>query len=430
MNRTHRSLLSLSASLCCALLASCGTRQPVASRIAPPAAPPAATATTGGDEQNLPALASARASMKRDYERRAEGALHPAAASAISMHARRLNPQASAAYRGSEALARAIPAENPDAAMVDGMESLLQQTFSSEGADFDPCLSRDAKWLVYSSTQHRPSPDIYIKMVGSRTVTQLTADPASDVMPALSPDASRIAFCSNRAGSWGLFVMSSAGGQAVQLSTTDANDLHPTWSPDGRRLAFCRLGQVSGRWELWVMDVSQPQSAEFIGFGMFPRWCPASATGQDGTDKILFQRGRERGDFAFSLWTIDYKPGWASNPTEIVSTRDNAAISANWNPTGEWIVYSTVPADDARQANGATAPADLWITSINGSERVNLTGGRYTNLMPAWAADGRVYFVSDRGGQEQVWSISTEKALAAAGVKKPMNGETVAAPTE
>jgi TolB protein len=348
--------------------------------------------------------------------------MHSAAASAVALY--RAGEGVTAAHE-SDAFVPNIPAENPDAVMVDGLEGLAQLTFAADGADFDPCVSRDGKWLVFASTQHRPTPDIYIKPVGSRTVTQLTADPASDVMPALSPDASRIAFCSNRGGWWNLYVMSTSGGQAVQLSTGSTHDLHPSWSPDGTHLVFSRLGQASGRWELWVMDVSRPQVAEFIGYGLFPQWCPMAQTGADKQDRILFQRGRERGDRAFSLWTIDYTPGSAGNPTEIVSTRAAAAISASWSPDGQWIVYSTV-------ATGPNAKpgADLWITAVDGSGRVNLTGGKFSNLMPTWGSDGRIYFVSDRNGMDQVWSIGASKALAAAGANAMKHAaESAAAPT-
>jgi len=306
-----------------------------------------------------------------------------------------------------------FPVENASSAIIDGMEGLNQLTFAQEGSDFDPKVSRDGKWLVFASTQHRATPDIYIKPVGSRTVTQLTADPASEVMPAISPDGSRIAFCSNRNGWWNMYVMSTAGGQAMQLSTQFAHELHPSWSPDGSKLVFCRLGQVSGRWELWVMDVSQPQTCEFIGYGMFPEWNPVANSGFDGSEKILFQRGRERGDRAFSLWTIDYKPGSAGSPTEIVSSKGYACINGSWNGDGKWIVYSSVPAQ--LSTPGRPLSADLNIVAADGSGRANLTGGKFTNVMATWGGDGRIYFVSDRAGLDNVWSVSTDRALAAAG---------------
>ncbi|MGQ0626569.1 MAG: TolB family protein, partial [Phycisphaerales bacterium] len=316
-----------------------------------------------------------------------------------------------------------FPSENPSAAIADGMEGLNQLTFAQEGSDFDPQVSRDGQWLVFASTQHRTTPDIYLKRVGSRTVMQLTADPASDVMPAISPDGSRIAFCSNRNGWWNMYVMSTGGGQAVQLSTQTAHELHPSWSPGGSHLVFCRLGQTSGRWELWVMPVAQPQTSEFIGYGMFPEWSPIAAGGEGGSDKILFQRGRERGDRAFSLWTIDFKPGSAGSPTEVVASKGFACINGSWSADASWIVFSSVP---SQLTPGRPLAADLHLAAADGSSRVNLTGGKFANVMGTFGGDNRIYFVSDRAGVDNVWSIGTDKAIAAA---RPSNkGMQAAAP--
>ncbi|MBX3357245.1 MAG: PD40 domain-containing protein [Phycisphaeraceae bacterium] len=322
------------------------------------------------------------------------------------------------------------PAMTNEALLLDGMESLSQVTFAAEGGAFDPCVSRDGKMIVFTSTQHRPTADIYIKPVNGRTLTQLTADPAHDIMPVISPDGQRIAFASNRAGSWDIYVMSVNGGQAVQVTSDKTHELHPSWSPDGTRLVFCRLGEVSGRWEMWVSDVNQTASSEFIGYGLFPSWSPVAAGGEGGRDKILFQRSRERGDRAFSVWTLDYKPGDTSSPTEIASSQSAALINPAWSPDGQRIVFGVVPNPGAA-TGGATRPqmADLWMADITGGGRVNLTAGRFVNLMPTWSPDGRIYFVSDRGGVDNIWSIGTEKAVfAATGTGRARHTETATAP--
>ncbi|MCC6320245.1 MAG: PD40 domain-containing protein [Phycisphaerales bacterium] len=308
-----------------------------------------------------------------------------------------------------------LPVDERGANFGDHVEGLTHCTFASEGADFDPCISRDGSFMVFASTQHRPTADIYRKSINGRTITQLTSDAAHDLMPAISPDGQRIAFASDRGGNWDIYVMAATGGQAVQLSTDPAQEVHPSWSPDGKRLVFSRHGEMSGRWEMWVMEVSASANTEFLGYGLFPKWCPRTGTGADGRDKILFQRSRERGDRAFGLWTIDYKPGDASSPTEVASTSIAALINADWSPEGDRIVYASVDnPGDAGDMSPRPAVADLWMTNIDGSGRVNLTSGRFMNLMPAWSKDGRIYFVSNRSGMTNIWSMGTDKAIYAA----------------
>lgn len=299
--------------------------------------------------------------------------------------------------------------------VTDPVEGLTHVSFASEGADFDPCLSRDGKFIVYASTQHRPTADIYLKRTDGRTITQLTSDPAHDLMPSISPDGQRIAFASDRSGNWDIYVMAVTGGQAVQLTDDSAQEVAPSWSADGKKMVFSRFGEMSGRWEMWVLDANASASAEFVGYGLFPKWCPKMAAGADGRDRILFQRSRERGDRAFSIWTIDYKPGDASAPTEIVSSPNTALINADWSPDGERIVYASVEnPGDAGNSTPSPAVSDLWMANIDGSGRVNLTNGKFMNLMPSWSKDGRIYFVSNRGGTTNLWALGTEKAIFAA----------------
>jgi Tol biopolymer transport system component len=64
-----------------------------------------------------------------------------------------------------------------------------------------------------------------------------------------------------------------------------------------------------------------------------------------------------------------------------------------------------------------------------GANRQRLTDGTGENLMPYWAADNRVYFISDRGGSECVWSVRAEPgklftADAGRGAKREAIGKT------
>ncbi|TVQ32494.1 MAG: hypothetical protein EA376_05620 [Phycisphaeraceae bacterium] len=293
-----------------------------------------------------------------------------------------------------------------DSVRYDGAENLMQITFSNEGADFDPDITKDGRFLVFSSTQHRPTSDIYIKRVGSRALTQLTSSPGNDVMPTFSPDGARVAFTSDRTGAWNIYVMNSNGGQAVQLTDDIAAEMHPSWSPDGSRLVYCRLGTTSNRWEVWVLDVANPAVKRFLGYGLFPKWSPTG-------DRILFQRSRERGERLFSVWMMDYVNGEGINPTEIISSSVAAVVNPTWSPDGRRIAFATIP-NPQHELGERPYSADLWIVNLDGSGRANLTGGRFVNLMPVWGADNRILFVSDRSGRDSVWSLAPEKAILAA----------------
>ncbi len=287
-----------------------------------------------------------------------------------------------------------------------GADNLDQISFAHDGADFDPEITPTGDSIIFASTQHAPTADIYRKGVDGHTITQLTNDPANDVMPAVSPDGSRITFASDRNGTWNIYLMNTTGGQAVQLTNDPAPQLHPSWSSDGRYITYCRLGDTSGRWELWVMEVQNPAVRHFIGYGLLPEWSPSG-------DKIVFQRSRQRGDRFFSIWTIDFVNGEGANPTEIVSSPVAACVNPSFSPDGQRIAFAVVPNPD-HQSGGTPETADLWITNVDGTGRANLTGGLFTNLMPTWGHDHRIYFISNRSGTDNIWALRPERAILAA----------------
>jgi TolB protein len=224
-------------------------------------------------------------------------------------------------------------------------------------------------------------------------------------MPAFHPSGDKIAFASNRAGNWDIYVMSVGGGHPMKVTEEPEHELHPSWSPDGSRLVYCKLGARSGRWEMWVVDTENPGVRRFLDYGLFPQWSPDVAR-----SKILFQRARQRGSRFFSVWTIDYVNGDAVHPTEIVSAGNAAVINPSWSPDGSRVVFVTVVQPDDGQ-DESIMQSDVWLISLNGNGRTNLTNGRYANYQPVWGSDGRVFFVSDRTGVDNVWSVSTHRAM-------------------
>lgn len=294
------------------------------------------------------------------------------------------------------------------------MGSMLQHSFTREGADFDVRLDRTGERFVFASTRHSLSPDIYIKSVDGTAVTQLTLDPAADIHPQLSPDGKYIAFASNRTGNWDIWVIGLGGQKPIQITNSPMDEMHPSWSPNGRRLVYCARPAMTGQWELWVAPAEKNATPTYIGVGLFPEWSPVD-------DTILFQRARQRGSRWFSIWTVQLIENEPRYPTELVSSADFAAILPAWSQDGMQVAYtavSSVPETDP-EFGTMFEMADIWVVDADGGNRIRLTDGATQNFGPAWSIDGRVFFTSSRSGHENIWSVFPSTAPAP---EPPMNG--------
>lgn len=285
-----------------------------------------------------------------------------------------------------------------------GESGFQQHTVAEEGHDGDVAVSPDGKWLLFSSTRHNTKSDIYLQRVDGFSVTQLTSDDSDDAFPVFSPDGRRIAFCSARAGNWDIYLMDLDGRSVVQVTNGPAQEMHPTFASEGSRLAYCALSGRGGQWELWTLDLSTNQK-RMIGQGLFPNWSPDRST-----DRIAFQRARARGSRWFSLWTLDLVEGEARRLTEIAVSSNAAVVCPVWSPDGKKLAFSTIVEPAQMKDAAPVGQQDIWITNADGTNRQRLTDGRGVNAAPFWGSDDRVYFVSDRGGKESIWSVSAKSA--------------------
>jgi Tol biopolymer transport system component len=331
---------------------------------------------------------------------------------------------------------------SPRSGNSDGQDNFCQMTFASEGADFDPVVDPGGREIIFASTRQRRTADLYVQKIGGAAVTQLTSSNGNSVMPAISPDAKKVAFCSDRGGKWDIYLMDKSGGPAVQLTNDAGQNIHPSFSPDGRHLVYCSYSSPATGWELVVIDLDNPAALHHIGSGLFPNWAPVG-------DKILFQKPRERGTRWFSIWTIEYAGGEGTRPTAVAVSANAAAINPQWSPDGRQIVFATVFDPPGTPGNRGVAPgtpansaarpsqADIWVMNADGTGRTNLTRSRFLNVQPTWGRDGSVYFVSDRaqGGLENIWSIRTSApgamlpAAAVAPARQTNIGVTAEVPT-
>jgi TolB protein len=289
-------------------------------------------------------------------------------------------------------------------AKAHGNGGFQEHTFIDEGFDSDVTVDSTGKWMVFTSTRDSDHPNIYLQKVDGMSVIQLTNDEADYAFPTFSPDGKQIAFCCTRSGNWDVYTMDINGKNVVQVTNDPLQHIHPSFSPDGNRLVYCCLGGKSGQWELWTADLITSEK-RMIGFGLFPSWSPAK-----DVDRIAFQRARQRGGRWFSLWTLDLVDGESRKVTEVTASSNAAIVCPSWSPDGKEIAFATIAEPNNSTGAKPLGQEDIWTISYDGSGRTRVTDGVGLNLGPYWAADNRIYFVSDRGGAECVWSAQSGSA--------------------
>ncbi len=284
-----------------------------------------------------------------------------------------------------------------------GRGGFQQHTFLDEGADDDVAVDPTGKWMCYTSTRNSEHPNLCLQRVDGLSVIQLTDDAADYAYPSFSPDGKQVTFCSTRTGNWQIYTMDVDGRNVVQVTSDSMQNVHPSFSSDGGHLVYSSIGSRSGQWELWTADLTTGEK-KMIGFGLFPSWSPDKSV-----NRIVYQRARQRGSRWFSLWTLDMVNGEARRVTEVAVCSNAAIVAPVWSSDGKRIAFATIAQPQNSPHGKLPGQQDIWTINADGSNRHRITDGVGCNFSPYWSADNRIYFISDRNGQECIWSSEPDE---------------------
>lgn len=226
---------------------------------------------------------------------------------------------------------------------------------------------------------------------GASPIKQLTDDRGSDLRPAWSPDGTRIAFQSNRGGTYQVFTMDADGANQQLASAADADERHPAWRPDGNALAV-DSGTALAR-EIWVIDLqsgARTQVSQTGGIATFPSWSP------DGQRLAfyVYKNGEA------NLWTAN-ADGTGAKPLtrSLASERRNectfACHGVAWSPDSQRIAYSS-PNDSQVYTLRALDGGDV--------QRITDPAMAGRNYFPTFLPDGRLLYVTEHVTPGQAWT--------------------------
>ena len=248
-----------------------------------------------------------------------------------------------------------------------------------------------------------------------RNLTRLTFDPGLQTDPTFSPDGRFIAYASDKAGNFDIWVQPVSGGDAVQVTRSSAQDTQPDWSPDGTTIVFRSEREGGGLFTVPALGGVERRVADF---GVRPRSSP------DGSrilfvDTLAFETNR----FNPNAFAIDATGGAPTRVGRELWPTLGWIKALDWHPDGRISVLSipggAARADrepESRDAQLVTLSQDeshVVISPISSDVR-SLLGSCTAIPEFRWSASGRhVVLVCESETTRNVWSIETTQATLA-----------------
>ena len=89
---------------------------------------------------------------------------------------------------------------------------------------------------AFGATMAVTKPPLSVKP--SSSVVQLTSGPSEHIEPVFSPDGKTLAFSSNQAGSYDIWLVRPDGRKLTMLTSLPGDEVTPKWNPNGSSIAF------------------------------------------------------------------------------------------------------------------------------------------------------------------------------------------------
>ena len=281
---------------------------------------------------------------------------------------------------------------------VNGVRSSIDTTEPYRVLIFSIASQPDDPMLVTArafDTSGNSSSESITVTVSDRTVTRLTDWPNDDMNPSWSPDGTAIVFQSRRPeGHFDIWTMAEDGSNLTRLTSNTNEDRNPAWSPSGDMIAFD--SNRAGSYDIWTLPLAGGEAeADSLTFGNLdniePAWTP---------DASMLYFASNRGDNApFNIWSVPSGGGVQTQVTSFLEPDTSPAVS----PDGLFLAFaSSLNFESAR-----------IYTMLIGSEEVTpLTGNDlgFAEQDPFWAPTSNALIYNRISGstRSNVWGVPLE----------------------
>ncbi|MGW8267663.1 MAG: S41 family peptidase [Longimicrobiales bacterium] len=217
--------------------------------------------------------------------------------------------------------------------------------------------------------------DIWVAARDGSSPRRLTNHIARDVAPRFSPDGRSVAFSSDRFGNYDVWLVPVEGGEPVQLTFHTTDDMVAGWTPEG---------------------------------------------------EIIFTSSRSPHPFLSPAYTVSPEGGLPE------AMEMDAAAAAAVSLDGRYVAFNRIAVNTTRKGYKGNRAPDLYVLDRESGTIAQLTDTDLRSFRehvadgePMWGADGKLYFLSERGGTFNLWKMNPDGTGAAqvthheVGVKYP-----------
>jgi Tol biopolymer transport system component len=285
-------------------------------------------------------------------------------------------------------------------------EPVYRMLTATNGLNDFPALSKDGRFLAFASDRGGAGNlDIWLQQLGAREPIRLTSDPADETDPAFSPDATRIAFHSEK-DSGGIYVVPTLGGDPMLLAPAGRN---PRFSPDGKWIAYWTgrgEGSISqGSSHVFIVESGggQPRAIRpEMGAAIYPTWSPRG-------DRLLLFGGSSD---SYDYWSVPIDGGEPLKAGGFPKFRAQGLMAIGelgWEYPLEWTNGRALFASKLGDSSNIWA-SDLNQEGVFTSAARRITKGPGYQAHPAFASatDLERLAFSDQVENYDIWSIAVD----------------------